>query len=205
MSENGVPTVVQPETDEELMVQVAHGSHAAFARLFDRYQVSVSRFAYRFVGNRARAEEAAQEVFLKLYQSAGTYRPRAKFRTYLFRVAANHCLNEVRRGEYRMKPAQEPERPAPLDALSSPGERPDEALHAKQLEQAVSQALQAMTERERAAFALCRFEGLSYREVAEALSASESAVKSLIHRATLALAKKLDALEAAGPAARSEA
>jgi RNA polymerase sigma-70 factor (ECF subfamily) len=197
---------VEADSDAELMLRVAGGDKAAFGLLFDRYQPSVTRFAFRFVGDRARAEELAQDIFVKLYRSAKGYRPSAKFKTYLFRVATNHCLNEVRRGEYRMpRPTERTEEDdAPVE-LPSDDSRPDEALAGKEMERAVGEALAKLSERERAAFTMCRFEGMAYRDIAEALSASEAAVKSLIHRATLAVAKKIEELQAGLVPARSRA
>ncbi|HVE86973.1 MAG TPA: sigma-70 family RNA polymerase sigma factor [Myxococcales bacterium] len=195
------------DPDAELMLQVASGDQAAFATLFDRHAQSVARFAYRFVGDRARAEELAQDIFVKVYRNAKSYRPNAKFKTFLFKVAANHCLNEVRRGEYRVKHTSH-EAEAEATGQELPGAQatsPDEELHGKELERAVGEALGQMTERERAAFTMCRFEGMAYREIAGALAASEAAVKSLIHRATLAVARKLSELQAGTLPARSRA
>lgn len=188
----------EADGDAELMLKVAAGDKAAFAALYDRYQPSVARFALRFVGDRSRAEEVAQDIFVKLYRNAKGYRPSAKFKTFLFRVATNHCLNELRRGEYRVTPRKEEpeEKETSLEATLAGGLSPDEALAGKEMEAAVGQALAKMSERERAAFTMCRFEGMAYREIAEALSASEAAVKSLIHRATLAVARKLEELQA---------
>jgi RNA polymerase sigma-70 factor (ECF subfamily) len=174
------------------MRQVARGDERAFATLFDRYQHSIVRFSFRFVGSQARAEELAQDIFMKLYRYADSYKPSAQFKTFLFRVATNHCLNEVRRGEYRYEVASPtasedgPELPLPG------GERPDEAFVGRELERAVGLALATLSERERVAFTLCRFEGMAYRDIATALSATEAAVKSLIHRATLAVARQLE-------------
>jgi RNA polymerase sigma-70 factor (ECF subfamily) len=194
----GVQSFVDADADAELMLKVAAGDKAAFAALFDRYQPSVARFALRFVGDRARAEELTQDIFVKLYRNAKSYRPSAKFKTFLFRVAANHCLNEVRRGEYRVAPhkSEEPDEKEGPEAALPGGSSPDEELAGKEMEQAVGQALSRMSERERAAFTMCRFEGMAYRDIAEALEASEAAVKSLIHRATLAVAKRLEELQA---------
>jgi RNA polymerase sigma-70 factor (ECF subfamily) len=178
------------------MLRVAGGDRVAFASLFDRHQARVVRFCQRFVGDAARAEELAQDVFVKLFRSAAAYRPTASFKTFLFRVATNHCLNEVRRGEYRA-----PRTPDGADADADAdadaeggggGARPDEAAEARELERAVQGALAGMSERERAAFCMARFEGMAYRDVAEALGASEAAVKSLIHRATLAVARRIE-------------
>jgi RNA polymerase sigma-70 factor (ECF subfamily) len=195
---------VEGDADAELMLRVAAGDKAAFAQIFDRYQASVARFAFRFVGTRARAEELAQEIFIKLYRNAKSYRRSAKFKTFLFRVATNHCLNEVRRGEYRVPHATESDGPT-LEGLAEENAGPEKALQGKELEDAVSIALSQLSERERAAFAMCRFEGMAYREIAIALSASEAAVKSLIHRATLSLAKSIQELQGSAVPIRSRA
>jgi RNA polymerase sigma-70 factor (ECF subfamily) len=199
---------VEADSDAQMMVKVAAGDRQAFAVLFDRYHVSVSRFALRFVGDRERAEELTQDIFVKLYRNAKGYQPTAKFKTFLFRVASNHCLNEVRRGEYRVahtttSQAQEDE--GGLDLEGNEGDRPDQALAGRELERAVGEALKGMSERERAAFTMCRFEGMAYRDIAEALEASEAAVKSLIHRATLAVARKVEELQAGPVPGRSRA
>ena len=184
------------------MVEVASGDGSAFAKLFDRHSKAVARFCFRYVGEKARAEELAQEVFVKLYRSAGSYTPAAKFRTYLFRVAANHCLNEIRRPQYRsVHEALDDHASLPADASSSPSA----SVEGMEVEQALRTALAAMSDRERAAFTMCRFEGLAYREIAFALQSSEAAVKSLIHRATLQVAKKIEELHAGVHPERSRA
>ena len=184
------------DADAELMLRVAGGDRRAFASLFDRHQRGVAQFAFRFVGDRARAEELTQDIFVKLYRNASRYRPSAKFKTFLFRVAANHCLNEMRRGEYRVKHVSEgPEEGEPLETAAPDADRPDQALAGRELESTVGAALAALSERERTAFTLCRFEGMAYRDIAEVLQASEAAVKSLIHRATLAVARKIQVFQ----------
>jgi len=197
---------VEADADAELMLKAAAGEKEAFAALFDRSQASVARFAYRFVGDKARAEELAQEIFLRLYRSANRYRASAKFRTFLFRVATNCCLNEVRRWEYHVsRSITEPGDPSEIESVAADDARPDQSLDGLELEAAVAAALREMSPRERAAFAMCRLEGMPYREIAVALSASESAVKSLIHRATLAVARRIETLEAGAEPARSPA
>jgi RNA polymerase sigma-70 factor (ECF subfamily) len=202
---------VPPETDEDavLMSRLRGGDRAAFARLYDRHVRSVVNFAYRFVPDRAKAEELSQEIFLKLFRSAGAYEPRARFKTFLFRIAVNHCLNERRRGEYRSETAlpQTPEGAPALDPAAPFGERPDEALAGKDVEATLRLALAELPARERAAFSLCRFEGMAYKDIAATLEASEAAVKSLIHRATVSVAKRLAPVLGVNPleAAKEEA
>jgi RNA polymerase sigma-70 factor (ECF subfamily) len=185
------------DADAALMLRVAGGDRHAFASLFDRHQRGVAQFAFRFVADRARAEELTQDIFVKLYRNASRYRPSAKFKTFLYRVAANHCLNEVRRGEYRVKHVSEgPEEGEALETAAPEGDGPEHHLHGRELEAAVGSALDGLSDRERTAFTLCRFEGLAYKEIAEVLSASEAAVKSLIHRATLTVARRIEAFQA---------
>ena len=99
----------------------------------------------------------------------------------------------------------EPGDPSEIESVAADDARPDQSLDGLELEAAVAAALREMSPRERAAFAMCRFEGMPYREIAVALSASESAVKSLIHRATLAVARRIETLEAGAEPARSPA
>lgn len=194
------------DDDARLMVAVGKGDRAAFGVLFDRHQAGVVRFCGRFVGSQARAEELAQDVFIKLYKSAGRYSADAKFKTFLYRVATNHCLNELRRFDERRaqeaKAMGDEEQEAALDVEVSP-DSPALALEGKELEGAVAQAMAAMSARERAAFCMCRFEGLAYRDIAQALESTESAVKSLIHRATVTVMKHVEAWQSGALPTRS--
>ncbi len=191
----------QADEDAALMMRVREGDRAAFARLYDRNARSVVNFAYRFVQDRAKAEELAQEVFLKVFRSARDYEPRARFKTFLFRIASNHCLNERRRGEYKVEaPVPRNEEGAPMvDPAAPASEGPDAAVAGRDLESALGQALAELPERERIAFSLCRFEGMAYKDIAAALEASEAAVKSLIHRATLSVARRLTPVVGVNP------
>jgi RNA polymerase sigma-70 factor (ECF subfamily) len=176
-----------PDEDQERMRRVARGDRDAFVELFDRHQAAVVRFATRMVGDPARAEELAQDIFLRVYQAAPRYQPTARFTTWLYRVATHHCLNELRTPARRAPPPAGEEALGTLAADAAHGPEAVSAGHS--LARVVQAALAALPDRERAAFALCRFEGLSYRDIAEALEATEPAVKSLIHRATVTLAE----------------
>src|SRR4051812_33147688 len=84
------------ERDAELMLRVREGDGDSFTVLLERHRVPVIHFLYRMIQNQAIAEELAQEVFLRVYRSRGTYEPRAKFTTWLFRIATHLALNEIR-------------------------------------------------------------------------------------------------------------
>lgn len=182
----------QDDPDVQLMLRFQTGDMEAFQQLFQKYSPSVINFAFQFVGTRARAEEIAQEVFLQVYRWQKRYEPKAKFSTWLFKIANNHCLNEVRKGEYRVTRES-------LDPLNSEGEKqtrdiPDtnpgkgeETLAAKEAAGRIQAILQRIPASQRTALLLSRLEGLSYQEVAEVIGSTEKAVKSLVFRATQSL------------------
>jgi len=203
-----VDLVLNPDDQDAVwMSQVAHGDRAAFTRLFDRHQQRVVRFCQRFVGDAHRAEELAQDVFVKLFKSASRYQRTARFQTFLYRVATNTCLNELRRPGRAVEKVEAPmadDTESVLDRAPH-HETPDQVLEGKDVERALQQALTKMSERERAAFTMCRFEGMAYRDIADALEATEAAVKSLIHRASLQVLAHLDALKAGIASAGSAA
>ena len=184
-----------PDADAAQMLAFQRGDEAAFRTLFQKYARAMVAFCHRFVRDAARAEELAQDVFLKLHRSAAGYRPSASFRSYLYRIAANHCLNELRRGEYAARrsldPHARPGTPWDPDALPGGEATPEEQAEGAALARAVEALLEALPAKQRAALVLCRFEGLSYQEIAEALETTVPAVKSLVHRATVAAAEAL--------------
>jgi RNA polymerase sigma-70 factor (ECF subfamily) len=187
-----------PDPDAALMVAFQQGDEGAFRTLYERHAPAMYRFCHHFVRNAARAEELAQDVFLNVYRARDRYRPTARFQTFLYRVASNHCLNEVRRGG-RDRPAERAPadgEPGGLDALPSGDATPEDLARARALEDAVRALLARLPEKQRAALVLCRFEGLSYEEIAQVLETTVSAVKSLVHRATVAAAGALAPFQA---------
>ena len=189
-----------PDPDAALMLAFQQGDEGAFRALFDRNARAMVAFCHHFVRDAARAEELAQDVFVKLYRARDRYRPSARFRTFLYRVASNHCLNELRRGEYAARDAaggNGADAPADVDALPSPHATPEDEARGRALEGAVRSLLARLPEKQRAALVLCRFEGLSYEEIADVLDTTVSAVKSLVHRATVAAAEALAPFQAA--------
>jgi RNA polymerase sigma-70 factor (ECF subfamily) len=187
-----------PDPDAALMLALQQGDEGAFRTLYERHAPAMFRYCHHFVRNAARAEELAQDVFLSLYRARDRYRAAARFKTFLYRVASNACLNELRRGG-RERPADalgEGDGPAELDALPSGEAGPEELARGKALESAVQALLAKLPEKQRAALVLCRFEGLSYEEIAQVLETTVPAVKSLIHRATVAAAAALAPFQA---------
>lgn len=185
------------DPDVQLMLRFQQGEMEAFQQLFHKYSPSVINFAFQFLGTRARAEEIAQEVLLQVYRWQKRYEPKAKFSTWLFKIAHNHCLNEVRKSEYRV--ARESLDPLP-DAEGDERQRdlPDpnpgkgeDVLAAKEAADRIQRILRRVPENQRTALMLSRLEGMSYQEVAEVLGSTEKAVKSLVFRATQSLKEGL--------------
>ncbi len=176
-------------SDVDLMLAFQAGDESAFSVLVQRHENSVMSLTARYLGNRADAEDLSQEVFLRVYRARKRYRPEAKFTTWLYRVAANACLNEVRRRKSRATHGAAPLREAGWDDGAAPaatgdaGAGPDEILSREELHAKVRAAVDALPERQRLALLMNKFHGLGYEELAESLELSVPAVKSLLTRA----------------------
>jgi RNA polymerase sigma-70 factor (ECF subfamily) len=190
-----ISTFERNDEDAALMLRFKSGDADAFDQLFKRHARPLINFAYRFVRNRGRAEELAQEVLLKVYESADGYRAKAKFTTWLYRIAVNICLNEVRRPAFRAIHQSLPLEDLKTGVLTPPELQSDPVsfrnLDRQAMSQALKQALSEIPEKQRTAFILNKYQELSYAEVGEIMKISEKAVKSLIHRAREALAERL--------------
>jgi RNA polymerase sigma-70 factor, ECF subfamily len=186
----------QSDPDAALMLRVKRGDRAAFAELVDKYKQPVTNFIFRSLHDETEAEDLAQNVFLQVYKSRSRYQHTAKFSTWLFTIARNLCLNELRRRsrhpaesleethtEHEDHPPRQFEDKSQIAA-------PDEVLHGE-LVQKIEEALAELPENQRSAILLCRQDDLSYEEIARILRCSLSATKSLIHRGREALKEKL--------------
>ena len=177
------------DPDAALMCRVRDGDDDAFTRLFATWRRPLVRFTVRFVSDQARGEELAQDVFLKVYRARERYEPRERFAAYLFRVATNHCLNELRRSEHKARGDNvEDLAHEPVDAHQAGA---DAVIEAAEIQVAVRAAVGKLPPTQRAALLLLREEGLGYEEIADALETSVSAVKSLLNRARKALTAEL--------------
>ena len=184
------------DADGELMRRVKRGDATALAELVDRYQQPVINFVGRTLQDFVEAEDIAQNVFVQVFKSAHRYQETAKFTTWLFTIARNLCLNELRR---RSRHPTEPMDATPTGAEDAPVRQfadraatgPTDALLRGELERKVGEAIADLPENQRTALLLCREEELSYEAIAEVLGCSLSATKSLIHRARETLKARL--------------
>jgi len=178
------------------MLRVKEGDREAFEALVEKYKQPVMNMIYRTLPDATEAEDLAQHVFIQVYKSAHRYQVTAKFSTWLFTIARNLCLNEIRRRSRH--PAES------LDAVSQENEdqpahqyadvrtfSPPDSLMQGELEEKIESALAVLPEKQRTALILCRQEELSYEEMANVLDCSLAATKSLIHRARETLKQQL--------------
>ncbi|MDB6066982.1 MAG: rna polymerase sigma factor region 2 [Pedosphaera sp.] len=185
-----------PDPDASLMLRVKRGDDAAFAELVEKYKQPVMNLAYRILRDVIEAEDLSQNVFLQVYKSAHRYQASAKFSTWLFTIARNLCLNEIRRRTRH--PADS------LDATFNESDDqpvrqyedhktflPTETLLHSELEQKIEAAMADLPEIQRTAILLCRRDEMSYEEIAVVVGCSLSATKSLIHRGRETLKEKL--------------
>jgi RNA polymerase sigma-70 factor (ECF subfamily) len=181
------------------MTAFSRGDEGAFVELYDRYKTRIFNLARRLLGDRAKAEEAAQDVFLKLYGAKKTYKVTARFSTFLYRIAINHCLNSRAKKSERMT-SIDPDLDRHTQSDSASAER---LLERSDLRDSLRAALAKLPDTQRAALVLCHYEGASYSEAADMLDVTEAAVKSLVHRARTRLTTELAAWMPASTEARS--
>jgi RNA polymerase sigma-70 factor (ECF subfamily) len=169
----------------EALAKVAAGDADAFATLVETHQERLLRLCDRLLGDAEEARDAAQDVFLKAYRKAGEARPQGQVYTWLYRIAVNHCLNKLRRRKLvrflRWEDSEERDVPAfdPPDGAADPAA----ALESRRRWQTTRRAIARLPENQRAVLVLIRFEGMSYRQVAEVLGITEGAVESRLVRA----------------------
>ena len=176
-----------PDPDAALMLLVKQGDTRAFEELVVKYQQPVMSLVYRTLPDATEAEDLAQHVFLQVFKSAHRYEVAAKFSTWLFTIARNLCLNEIRRRSRH--PAASLDETFPDDE-SQPIRQPEDVktfsppdvLLQGELEKKIEEALSTLPEKQRTAILMCKGEEFSYEDIAEVLGCSVSATKSLIHR-----------------------
>lgn len=173
------------ESDEALVARAGRGDRSAASVLITRHSAKVLTLCGRILFDRASAEDAAQETFLKLWEHAGRWRAGgARLDTWLYRVATNACLDRLRNGR---REAPEEDGGDLIDGDPSA----DERIAAEQRRRVVENALAALPERQRIAVTLCHYQELSNIEAAEAMEISVEAVESLLSRGRKSLKEAL--------------
>ena len=175
-------------SDAQIMLRVKDGDDSAFEYLVQKYRRPMLSFMYRMARNSAVAEDLAQEVFLRVYRSREKYEASAKFTTWLYRIASNLAVNHARDTRH-----QRPENTVSLDEPDQESgltmDLPDNSLTAeesivrRERLAAIRQRVEALPERQKMALIMHKYQQMDYRQIAEVLKLSESAIKSLLFRA----------------------
>ena len=186
------------KSNEDLMGSVRLGNRHAFEVLINRHQRSVLNFIFRFLGNRADAEDLTQEVFLRVWKAAGTYKPDAKFTTWLYRIATNLCINRQHAIRIRKLFVQSHVQEQIQNSKDSSiiGESagilsPEELLIDSEQSVRLLNALNELPTSQRVAIVLRIYDEMSYQEIAQIMDRSVSSVDSLLIRAKKNLHRKL--------------
>jgi len=170
------------------MLRFQRGDEAAFDELVRRNTGKIHALIFRFLGDRDQLEDLTQEVFLRVYRTAGRYEPTAKFSTWLYRIVANLAFNVLRsrRKAYirSLESAETDEGDGYHHEIADSRARsPAERLDSAELGEHIARSIAQLPDNQRIAIVLNRYENKSYEEIAEVLDCSTMAVKSLLSRA----------------------
>jgi len=180
------------EFETKIMAEVAKGNLSAFREIVERYQLPLLNYICRYTGDRASSEDIAQEVFLRVFKNAKEYRPLSSFKTWLFKIATNLCLNELRDNKIHRNAIDIFElNEAGFVALAEKCPSPVKELENRELSFALKKAFKSLPEKQRVALLLHKYSGFSYFDISQMMNCSVSTVESLIHRARQSLRKQL--------------
>lgn len=193
------PIMNEPEkvdADADRMMRVQQGDLQAFEGLVDQYKRPIFNLVYRMLRDRDEAEDITQKVFIQVYRASDRYRPTAKFSTWIFTIARNLTLNEIRRRSRKpwtdsLDETMDVEGPAQrLDPPDHRARPANQELAHQEFLQCLEEAIDQLPENQRIAVLLCREGDISYEEMAKVMGCSLSAVKSLIFRGRETIKKR---------------
>jgi RNA polymerase sigma-70 factor (ECF subfamily) len=186
------------KANEDLMGSVRIGNKYAFEVLIHRHQRSVLNFIFRFLGNRTDAEDLTQEVFFRVWKAAGTYKPDAKFTTWLYRIATNLCINRqhairIRRlfVQSRIQEQIQDSKDSSIIGESAEILSPEDRIIDSEQSTRLLNAINELPTSQRVAIVLRIYDEMSYQEIAQIMGRSISSVDSLLIRAKKNLHRKL--------------
>lgn len=179
--------------DAQLVARSLRQDHEAFGQLIDRHASAIVNLAYRMVGNRAEAEDLAQEAFLAAFKALSTFRADSKFSTWLYRIASNKCKDWLRAKRPGMG-QQDVDIDEVLDIHVAEEQTPERLLSQQQIALELEQAIQRLPPLYREAFVLKHVEGLSYEEMEEILGVNGDTLKMRVYKGRLQLSRELASL-----------
>jgi RNA polymerase sigma-70 factor, ECF subfamily len=175
--------MIRQLSDEELLAQIGRGNEAALQELFERYQGRLYHFILRTVGEDMLAEDVFQETFIRIARKAGTYQPRAKAVTWIYRIAYHLCIDVIRRAR------RQPDFEEISEELPDSAEQPFELAVQRSRRAMLHEALDTLSPQHRAVILLAVIEERSQQEIAETIGVPVGTVKSRLHYALRRLEK----------------
>jgi len=182
--------------DNELIRLVKMGNAQAFTEIVTLYQKGVFKVAYGFFRDRDDAMEIVQETFLRIYEKIDKFDNYSNFKNWVYRIAYNLCIDFYRKYKNKKKKSLEINE---FDEIRSPDTiNPEEHIDRQNFKENLHRSLQTLSNRQKTIFMMKHFNSLKYKEISDILDISLGTVKSLHHRATKALKKKLAYYEVTG-------
>jgi RNA polymerase sigma-70 factor (ECF subfamily) len=177
-------------TDDYLIGQFQNGDRDAFTHLVHRHKQDIFQFILNKMKERELASDLTQDVFVKLFKSADLYQPTAKFRSWLFRMAQNICIDYHRKHQKASilsldSTGETDEDWALLNQIQDESANPERETEFVELQSIIENALDSLSEEQRTAFVLCQYQGMSYSEIASVQKVPVGTVKSRIHNALI--------------------
>ena len=182
---------MQGLTDEGVMLKYQEGEMQAMDELLRRYKNPIFRFALRLCQNTADAQEIAAEVFLRVHENRDRYEPLGKFSTWIFSIAHNLFVSRLRKDKWQVNWPRQKDDPEKLMDFASNQPSVQEQVSRNEFSALVKKHIQGLPFLQKEALVLREYEQLDYEEIAKILNKSLGTVKTLIHRARLALKEKL--------------
>ena len=178
-------------SDEQLVARTIDGDVGAFNVLVARWEGSLYKFVYRYLGDAEEARDICQEAFIRAYTNLHGFEGRAKFSSWLYQIALNLCRSQFRRSQARPTVSLDAGDGQSLRLVPDTGETPDERALTNERACAVREALAGLSEAQRTVIILKEYHGLKFREIADVLGAPESTIKSRLYHGLEALATSL--------------
>ncbi|MCU0647439.1 MAG: sigma-70 family RNA polymerase sigma factor [Gemmatimonadaceae bacterium] len=184
--------------DADVVAAFLDGEPRAFEELVERYQGRLLNFIYRTIGDRDRAEDLTQEVFIRVHRHIGRFDRTKKFSTWIYTIASNLAKNELRNRSRNpmvlfqsLREQQRDEEERPIE-FEDPASRPDDLYRKRHLRELVEQSVSRLPEHHREVFVLRELEGKSYEEIADVTGVHLGTVKSRLNRARTAFASLIE-------------
>lgn len=184
--------------DELLLARAKNGDAQAFEELMTPLENRIWRICWHYTGRREEAEDCAQETMLKVWRSLGTFRGTIEFEGWVCRIAANCCLDSLRKKKKDMSVSIEPLKESGFDP-ADPGPGTEDTVIASDDRSRLRQAISALPDEQREALVLTQLEGVSYEDAAGLLGVSEGTVKSRVNRAKAKLKEILSGTKELSP------